>query len=393
MMEASMTMVEAASAGAPSSEQYVVAWPGYEHCLDSEDGFCDLTNSSVLTPTESLLNDAQDSLLDALARLTEERSKSERLQRQVEVARALASLPNDGSPDRAAKLVQRVQRGRAVRTEMAAALAERARRRQAAAAVRTRAASTLCHALRAYVTTTLPRSTKSSLRRDAVRLRTRLAEAREALAKKGAQLERQIERQLEAHASYRESLTTAADEAAARAAEEAWQRANAAAAVREAALAEALAASESSREEEMRRAVEAQQAAASTRARALEDAATNHAIERAELLAQLDEERTAARALEEKASMLAIGKEEAESLASRLLAEKLGHDETQAAGGGGSGRWPCATPALPACTWGVEEHAKAEERASDDEADGLNDEMPSCSGTGSVSPRSMERRS
>ena len=90
-------------------EPYVVTnlWPACEQQLDEDDeDFEQLTHSSVVTP--SMLLDAeatQDSLLDALSRLREERARNERLQLQVEVAHALASLPNSGLPDRAATTI------------------------------------------------------------------------------------------------------------------------------------------------------------------------------------------------------------------------------------------------------------------------------------------------
>ena len=103
-----------------STEPYVISnWPAAETMLEDVDEDFELLSRSSLqtpsflnTPSSSLLaaaiNDqeaAQDNLLDALSRLEEERSRSVLLQRQVEVARALASLPTSEVPARAATIV------------------------------------------------------------------------------------------------------------------------------------------------------------------------------------------------------------------------------------------------------------------------------------------------
>ena len=71
--------------GFDGSGSYVMAWPGGERVLEADDSFI-LTDSSLVGA--AILDDAssgiadslQDSLLDALSRLQEEKQRSARLQ-------------------------------------------------------------------------------------------------------------------------------------------------------------------------------------------------------------------------------------------------------------------------------------------------------------------------
>ena len=196
------------------------AWPASERVLDEED-FEDLTQSSLITPTSSLLAAAMqheathDSLLDALARLQEERARNERLARQVEVARALAALPNSGEPARAATVVASACRRsaaraaatalrRAAESRAACMIQARARLLSARRARLARAAALLQASLGAYVRSA---TRKSALRRALLRERaahaaTRAAHAA-AIAKSERQMDAAIERQLDVLASHK----------------------------------------------------------------------------------------------------------------------------------------------------------------------------------------------
>lgn len=177
------------------------------------------------------------------ARLNEERARSDRLRRQVEVARALASLDNDGTPAMAATQIARLWRGHRARLAAAPLLAASTDAAAARAIAARAAAGRVATALRDYVLSTLPRLSKTALRRESLRLRGQLAEARAATARKDVQLERAIERQIEAHQHQREAMRMACESAAASAAEEADRAARRASEVREAAMRQAMGAS------------------------------------------------------------------------------------------------------------------------------------------------------
>ena len=370
-----------------STEPYVISWPAAETMLEDDEDFELLSRSSLQTPSflntpsSSLLaaaiNDqeaAQDNLLDALSRLEEERSRSVLLQRQVEVARALASLPTSEVPARAATIVAAHWRARAVRIPAARAIADR-RNREALAAAK------LQTELRAYLTTTLPSTTKSALRREIVRMHGARATDVTSLARKERQIDSMVERQIETFNAHK--------------------IANEASATREATLSQALHESERKvRElrialettmEGAKEAVQQQQqaqqhsvgeavamaaqedsAAASSssddgsRITSLEALATGLAVDKADLAYALEEMKAEKRVLEERLSEVTLQKDEAEDRASALLAEKLQkesaadgtfvgaaaahHHHTRGSGssGGGPLEWPLAAAAAAA---------------------------------------------
>ena len=370
-----------------STEPYVISnWPAAEQMLEDDEDFELLSRSSLQTPSflntpsSSLLaaaiNDqeaAQDNLLDALSRLEEERSRSVLLQRQVEVARALASLPTSEVPARAATIVAAHWRARAVRIPAARAIADR-RNREALAAAK------LQTELRAYLTTTLPSTSKSALRREIVRMHGARATDVTSLARKERQIDSMVERQIETFNAHKV--------------------ANEASATREATLSQALHESERKvRElrialettmEGAKEAVQQQQAqqhsvgeavamaaqedsaAAScssddgSRITSLEALATGLAVDKADLAYALEEMKVEKRKLEERLSEVTLQKDEAEDRASALLAEKLQkesasdgtfvggaaahHRQTRGSGssGGGPLEWPLAAAAAAA---------------------------------------------
>ena len=227
-----------------SIEPYVVAWPAAELALDGD--FEIMTQSSVIT--SSLLHEhegMQDSLLDALSRLDEERARNARLLRQVEVANALAGRPNGGEPSRASTKLGAGWRARAARQRAAAlrrAAEDRAARllqaRARLLAARhgrvTSAATRLQDATRMWIAALRDPSANHAVRRELVTLRAEhvavvrehaaassLAATRFALIeRKDVQLDAAVERQVEAfNTSKLERIAREAAEARAVAAE------------------------------------------------------------------------------------------------------------------------------------------------------------------------------
>ena len=319
-----------------NAESFIMAWPASERVLDDDEGNdfeCVMSpaslSSSVLAA--AMADDTtQDSLLDALARLQEERARSELLRQQVEVARALASLPNCGKPEQAASMVAAAWRGKVLRRRLAdqrtddQIAASRLLQRNARHFLarvhgirhkRQSAATRIELAFRRY-SSTLARSSKSALRRDTIRLRghfdtlrgqcdslrgqcdslLELQRGREfevalAFAKKDEAIDAHIERHIETTRLQRDALKAQSEGAAAR---------DAQAAEREATL--------------------------EARVSELEGLVNSLCVDKATLGAQLDEQRVVTQSLEDKLSASAIDKEQAEELASRLLAEKLSSD-------------------------------------------------------------------
>ena len=389
-------------------------WPSRNSlCLHSQledEDFEDLTSSLSASALLAALNDdtTQDALLDALARLQEERARSDRLERQVELARALAGLPNCGErPAKAATCVSAHWRGCVGRRAVAASrltrrvaasslIQARARlvlsRRASSEQQRYAAASRVRDALRGYLAKLRNREggppTHSALTRCALRGEEELttlrrahaaieAELRAALAKKDAALDAAADRivqsstraqiigrwrsmQLSAHlekehgdlAQRHEALQTEHEalqmEHRRLRCEHAEQKAVLAVLAQEVEFCDAnqgaapSASYSSSSASTVANAMTAEAdtaaaaaAAASATATArvhelealVEEIRTSAAVEHASLSAQLDEQRTVARGLEESLSQAAIDKERAEDLASTLLAEKLSKSE------------------------------------------------------------------
>ena len=197
------------------SSEYVVAWPNGERILDDvEDGVAtlegpwlnvseadaldehvdsSLVSASILASSATAL-DMHDSLLDALSRLQEERARNERLQRQVDCARALAELPNTGKPLASATVISRAWRRRAARWDVRARESQARTLIQAAARAwcrrRAHAAATLRRGFRTYLLSILPRQTKTRLRREVMRQRAEVDRARAQVATKDAALDR-----------------------------------------------------------------------------------------------------------------------------------------------------------------------------------------------------------
>ena len=385
-------------------------WPSRNSlCLHSQledEDFEDLTSSLSASALLAALNDdtTQDALLDALARLQEERARSDRLDRKVVLARALAGLPNCGERLRRPCVSahwrgcvgRRAAQPPARETSCCIVSSRRARlvlsRRASSEQQRYAAASRVRDALRGYLAKLRNREggppTHSALTRCALRGEEELttlrrahaaieAELRAALAKKDAALDAAADRivqsstraqiigrwrsmQLSAHlekehgdlAQRHEALQTEHEalqmEHRRLRCEHAEQKAVLAVLAQEVEFCDAnqgaapSASYSSSSASTVANAMTAEAdtaaaaaAAASATATArvhelealVEEIRTSAAVEHASLSAQLDEQRTVARGLEESLSQAAIDKERAEDLASTLLAEKLSKSE------------------------------------------------------------------
>lgn len=276
-------------------EPFVVAWPAAERQLLDDEGFEDLTHSSIITSSMLLEHEhTHDNLLDALSRLQEERARNERLRCQVDVARALASMPDvSDTPSRAVTRVAASWRGHEARAQVKPLLAAQRATEQTAAA-------TLQKFTRRYQRSLTDPAQGHALRKELLRLHGAHAAALAEVAKKDKLLDDAVDRSIEAHHAHKAVLE--AQEA-------------------RAAQAEARAA-----ELEARHATRAEQAAA--RLAELEALSTRLALEKAELAREVDEQRFNARTLEERLSELELQKDEAEENASRLLAEKLQYNES-----------------------------------------------------------------
>lgn len=380
-------------------DSFVVAWPASERVLDEEDEGFENLSSSIITPSSSLLAAAmgseedklEDSLLDALAKLEDERARNHRLQRQVEVAQALAALPGaSDAPQHAATRLGSAWRAHAARraeasvrhaTESRAAVRIQTigrsmnRRRRTVAAAAETAAEALQRGLRAHVAALALRS-KTHLLREIVRLR-------EEVCRRERQVDAcagQIERSLEVSASHKAAAVAAANH------QVAIEAALAKSESRVAELCRALEGAAESHERTQRNscdrtvpmgspvgsesAGDARPSPLSSAGDEMDDKASlmrrivdlegfgeRLRLENANLLSQLAEQNTdllselaeqtaRVRTLEEQSTQMAIDKEHAEELASRLLAEKLANAD---------GAWPAPPTAPPGCMWGVGE--------------------------------------
>jgi len=231
-----------------SSSEYVVAWPHGERILDVEDLLpalegpwldvsevealdervdVSLVSASALASSTPTL-DMHDSLLDALSRLQEEKARNERLQRQVDCARALADLPNTGRPAASATTIGHMWRRRVARWGVRARESQARTLLQAAARVmlarRARAVTALQRAFHAYLFGVLPCQTKTALRREVMRHRVEVARVRAEIAAKEAALDRHAEQTIARWTQTRQHLRAAEAEGQMRARAESVQR-------------------------------------------------------------------------------------------------------------------------------------------------------------------------
>mmetsp|Transcript_86790 Transcript_86790/g.173250 ORF Transcript_86790/g.173250 Transcript_86790/m.173250 type:complete len:465 (-) Transcript_86790:246-1640(-) len=167
------------------------SWPGF--AADADEDFEVTPDTSALLSAIATIDDPEGPLLDALSRLTAEKEANARLARQVDVMRALGGLSNSGLPAQAAIHMQAAMRRALVRTRNVCKLAAHASDPRAVAAIALlQAAARKCKAYRAAQTVHrvtsaaciqrytrkylrhLQPTTKSSLRRDVLRLRVAL---------------------------------------------------------------------------------------------------------------------------------------------------------------------------------------------------------------------------
>jgi hypothetical protein len=360
-------------------------WPGGERVLEEDEGFEQITSSLSSSLLLAAMQDDthQDALLDALARLEEERQRSQRLMQQVDLARALAGLPMSDRPARAATTVAAAWRGRTARTQLSATrqrkydhavricqmqIRQWRARRAACLQRRVLAAGTLRRALSDYVKR-VPHPTRSALASCELRHQQQLVSLEDAHASKEAGLacallrvdERRlvVERALgELTASHEELLS---EHEALRAEQETLRAAHESLQAEHDAMQARVACSQSSAlPEESQSALAASascppapaspspdgsssaEGAACARCaaaalaiheedhrwfeRKIGELKSDAAVERAQFLDQLDEQRKALQRLEEKLTSAALAKEQAEELASSLLAEKLARE-------------------------------------------------------------------
>ena len=302
-------------------------WPNGERVLEcgsDDEGFEHLSTSTASITSSSLAaalidqEKSQDAFLDAVARLNEERARNDRLQAQVEVARALAGLESRdaGRPARMASRIaahwRRLAASRMADAMRVARAADEAHYHSDAAGKVGRAVLTF-HA-------SLAQTSKTRLKRELIAAREFGTSASVALERKDRQLELHIERQITNHQGLTERLR--AMEARALRAE----------AERNDMEARALEASTRLQEAQAERdqLVNAVSQAVAARVEAQEA--------QAQAEASLAQQSAALKELQDTASAIMISKEEAETLASQLLAAQLtevdGGTDAVAAGGG-----------------------------------------------------------
>ena len=312
------TMASSSSAP-PGADSFVLAtpepgafWPNGERVLEcgsDDEGFEHLSTSAASITSSSLAaalidqEKSQDAFLDAVARLNEERARNDRLQAQVEVARALAGLESRdaGRPARMASRIaahwRRLAASRMADAMRVARAADEAHYHSDAAGKVGRAVLTF-HA-------SLAQTSKTRLKRELIAAREFGTSASVALERKDRQLELHIERQITNHQGLTERLR--AMEARALRAE----------AERNDMEARALEASTRLQEAQAERdqLVNAVSQAVAARVEAQEA--------QAQAEASLAQQSAALKELQDTASAIMISKEEAETLASQLLAAQL----------------------------------------------------------------------